>query len=144
MKKLSICTIFVLVAANTLAQKKLIERYLSNKTDSSRSPSFMPIPILRYSQEIGLEFGAGLLYSTYVDREDLSNRSSNFAGIVSVSTKGQYNVSLKGDIWTKTNKHHYITEVRFKRMPFDFYGIGNETAEADCRQACSRLSKGCH
>lgn len=91
----------------------------------------MPVPILRYAQEIGLEFGAGLLYSTYVDKKDLSNRSSNFSGIVSVSTKGQYNVSLKGDIWTKTNKHHFISEVRFKRMPFDFYGIGNETVEAD-------------
>lgn len=131
MKKLSICTIFVLIAVNALAQKKLIERYLSNKTDSTRKPSFMPVPILRYSQEIGLEFGAGLLYSTYVDKKDLSNRSSNFAGIVSVSTKGQYNVSLKGDIWTKMNKHHFITEVRLKRMPFDFYGLGNQTLEAD-------------
>lgn len=127
MKKLSICTLFVLITANALAQKKLIERYLSNKTDSSRRPSFMPVPIFRYSQEIGVEFGAGLLYSTYLDRKDLSNRSSNFSGVVSASTKGQYNVTLKSDIWTKKNTHHYISEVRFKRMPFNFYGIGNET-----------------
>lgn len=66
----------------------------------------MPVPIFRYSQEIGVEFGAGLLYSTYLDRKDLSNRSSNFSGVVSASTKGQYNVSLKGDIWTKNNTHH--------------------------------------
>jgi outer membrane protein assembly factor BamA len=131
MKKFSICTIFVLIAVNALGQKKFMERYLSNKTDSSRRPSFMPVPIFRYSQEIGIEFGAGLLYSTYLDKKDLSNRSSNFSGIVSASTKGQYNISLKSDIWTKQNKHHYITEVRFKRMPFDFYGIGNETIEAD-------------
>lgn len=131
MKKLSICTLFVLITANAFAQKKLIERYLSNKTDSSRRPSFMPVPIFRYSQEIGVEFGAGLLYSTYLDRKDLSNRSSNFSGVVSASTKGQYNVSLKGDIWTKNNTHHYISEVRFKQMPFNFYGIGNETDEAN-------------
>lgn len=130
MKKLSICTLFVLITTNAFTQKKLIERYLSNKTDSSRRPSFMPVPIFRYTQEIGLEFGAGLLYSTYLDRKDLSNRSSNFSGVVSASTKGQYNVSLKGDIWTKKNTHHYISEVRFKRMPFNFYGIGNETDEA--------------
>ncbi|MDR6783868.1 outer membrane translocation and assembly module TamA [Pedobacter africanus] len=131
MKKLSICTLFVLITANALAQKKLIERYLSNKTDSSRRPSFMPVPIFRYSQEIGVEFGAGLLYSTYLDRKDLSNRSSNFSGVVSASTKGQYNVTLKSDIWTKKNTHHYISEVRFKRMPFNFYGIGNETDAAN-------------
>lgn len=89
----------------------------------------MPMPILRYTQEIGLEFGAGLLYSTYLDRKDLTNRSSNFSGILSVSTKGQYNVSLKSDIWTKKNTHHYITEVRFRKMPFNLYGIGNDTPE---------------
>lgn len=91
----------------------------------------MPVPILRYSQEIGLELGAGLLYSTYLDRKDLGNRSSNFSGIVSASTKGQYNISLKSDIWTKNNKHHYITELRLRKMPFDFYGIGNNTQEID-------------
>ncbi|TDQ06568.1 surface antigen-like protein [Pedobacter metabolipauper] len=122
---------FVSIAVNVLGQKKLIERYLSNKTDSSRRPSFMPVPIFRYSQEIGAEFGLGALYSTYLDKKDLTNRSSNFAGLVSVSTKGQYNVSLKSDVWTKNNTHHYVSEVRFKRMPFDFYGVGNETVEAD-------------
>lgn len=131
MKKFSICILFAYITTNALGQKKFIERYLSDKTDSSRRASFMPVPILRYSQEIGLEFGAGLLYSTYLDKKDPSNRSSNFSGIVSVSTKAQYNISLKSDVWTKKNKHHYITEVRFKRMPFDFYGIGNETLEAN-------------
>lgn len=121
----------ILIAANVLGQKKLIERYLSNKTDSSRRASFMPVPVFRYSQEIGAEFGLGALFSTYLDRKDLSNRSSNFSGVISASTKAQYNISLKSDIWTKENTHHYITEVRFRRMPFDFYGIGNHTLEAD-------------
>ena len=119
-----------MIAANVSAQKKLIERYLSNKTDSSRKASFMPVPVFRYSQEIGAEFGAGALYSAYLDRSDLSNRSSNFSAVLSASTKGQYNVSLKSDIWTKKNTHHYIGELRFRKMPFDFFGIGNETLEA--------------
>ena len=131
MKRISLCCILVTIAANVLGQKKFIDRYLSNKTDSSRRASFMPVPILRYSQEIGFEIGAGLLYSAYLDKKDLSNRSSNFSGLVSASTKGQYNISLKGDIWTKKNKHHYITELRFRKMPFDFFGVGNETLDAD-------------
>jgi len=131
MKRISLCTVFMMIAANVLGQKKFIERYLSDKTDSSRRASFMPVPVFRYSQEIGVEFGLGALYSTYLDRKDLSNRSSNFSAVLSGSTKGQYNISLKSDIWTKQNTHHYITEVRFKRMPFDFYGIGNETLESN-------------
>lgn len=131
MKRISLCTVMVMIAANVSAQKKFIERYLSDKTDSSRKASFMPVPVFRYSQEIGMEFGLGALFSTYLDRKDLSNRSSNFSAVLSGSTKGQYNISLKSDIWTKGNTHHYIAELRFKRMPFDFYGLGNNTAEAD-------------
>jgi outer membrane protein assembly factor BamA len=130
MKKILLCTLFTITAANLFGQRKLIERYLSDKTDSSRNASFMPVPVFRYTQEIGLEFGLGALYSTYLDREDLTNRSSNFSSVLSVSTKGQYNVSFKSDIWTKGNQHHYIAETRFKKMPFDFYGIGNETLDA--------------
>ncbi|MHA4893436.1 polymerase [Pedobacter sp. PWIIR3] len=131
MKKIPLCTILFFIAANVFGQKKLIERYLSDKTDSSRRASFMPVPVFRYSQEIGIEFGLGALFSTYLDRADLTNRSSNFSTVLSVSTKGQYNVSLKSDIWSKKNEYHYIGEARFKRMPFDFFGIGNSTAEAD-------------
>lgn len=131
MKRVSLCTALVVIAANVSAQKKLIERYLSSKTDSSRKASFMPVPVFRYSQEIGAEFGLGAIYSTYLDRRDPENRSSNFSTVLSASTKGQYNISLKGDIWTEKNTHHYISEIRFRKMPFDFFGIGNETLEAD-------------
>lgn len=141
MKKISLCTILIIVATNVSAQKKLVERYFSNKTDSSRRPSFMPVPVLRYTQEIGLEFGLGALYSKYLDKKDSTNRSSNFSGIATFSTKGQYNFSLKSDIWTKGNEYHYITELRFKRMPFNFYGIGNETFLANSDRLIQRQSR---
>lgn len=130
-----------IIAANASGQKKFIKRYLSNKTDSSRRASFMPVPIFRYSQEIGVEFGLGALYSTYIDRKDSTNRSSNFSGVASLSTKGQYNFSLKSDIWTKGNEYHLITEMRFKRMPFNFYGIGNETLLANSDRLIQRQGR---
>lgn len=142
MKRISLCiTILIITVANASAQKKFIKRYLSEKTDSSRRASFMPVPIFRYSQEIGAEFGLGALYSTYLDRKDSTNRSSNFSGVASVSTKGQYNFSLKSDIWTKGNEYHFISEFRFKRMPFDFFGIGNETLYADKDRLIQRQSR---
>ncbi|WP_316746421.1 BamA/TamA family outer membrane protein [Pedobacter gandavensis] len=142
MKRISLCiTILIITVANASAQKKFIKRYLSEKTDSSRRASFMPVPIFRYSQEIGAEFGLGALYSTYLDRKDSTNRSSNFSGVASVSTKGQYNFSLKSDIWTKGNDYHFISEFRFKRMPFDFFGIGNETLFANSDRLVQRQSR---
>jgi outer membrane protein assembly factor BamA len=131
MKKLFICNFLMLSALSGFGQMKLIKRMLSEKMDTTRKASFMPLPFLRYSQEVGLEFGLGALYSTYLDKNDPLNRSSNFATILSVSTKKQYNVTLKGDIWTKDNAYHLIGDLRFRSTPFDFFGIGNETLEAN-------------
>lgn len=91
----------------------------------------MPIPVLGYAQETGFEFGLGALYSFYIDRKDTTNRSSNFSGTASYSTKKTYNVVLKGDAWTKGNRYHFIGEMRFKETPFNFYGIGNNTAQSN-------------
>ncbi|PST84713.1 polymerase [Pedobacter yulinensis] len=120
-----------LLAAPAAAQRKLIEKYLSNKKDSSRRPSFMPVPVFGYSQEIGVEFGLGALYSFYADRTDTAQRSSNFSGNLSTSTKKIFNISLNADGWAKGNRYHYIADVKIRKMPFDFFGTGNSTAEAD-------------
>ncbi|MGF1923974.1 MAG: BamA/TamA family outer membrane protein, partial [Bacteroidia bacterium] len=71
------------------------------------------------------------LYSFYIDRKDTLNRSSNFSGAASYSTKKTYNISLKGDAWTKNNLYHLIGELRFRKTPFNFYGIGNHTDQAN-------------
>jgi outer membrane protein assembly factor BamA len=131
MKTYLLFTIFIFSFLTGSAQMKLIKRMLSEDIDTTRRASFMPLPFLRYSQEVGMEFGLGGLYSTYLDKDDPANRSSNFATILSVSTKKQYNVTLKGDVWTKHNAYHLIGDVRFRSTPFDFFGIGNETLEAN-------------
>lgn len=115
----------------SMAQMKLIKRMLSNEKDTTRKASFMPVPVLGYAQETGFEFGLGALYSFYMDRKDTLNRSSNFSGTASYSTEKTYNLTLKGDAWTKGNKYHFIGEVRFKKMPFNFYGLGNNTSQFD-------------
>jgi hypothetical protein len=123
--------VLLLPTGHALAQKKLIERLLSNKVDSSRKASLMPLPVIGYSQEIGFELGVGALYSMYLDKKDPANRSSNFYGIASISTKGQYKFLVKADAWSPGNLYHYIGELRIKKIPFNFYGLGNETLSAN-------------
>lgn len=113
------------------AQVKLIKKLLSNEKDTTRKSSFMPIPVLGYTQETGFQFGTGALFSFYADRKDTTNRSSNFSGTASYSTKKTYNFSILGDAWSKGNIYHAIAEIRFTKMPFNFYGIGNRTKKAD-------------
>ncbi|MES2417241.1 MAG: BamA/TamA family outer membrane protein [Bacteroidota bacterium] len=129
MKRLLLPVFFILLAQPLLAQKRLIQKLLSNEKDTTRKASFMPIPVLGYAQETGFEFGLGSLYSFYIDRKDTLNRSSNFSGTASYSTKKTYHIALKGDAWTKGNLYHFLTEIRFKKTPFNFYGIGNHTLQ---------------
>jgi len=131
MKKILLLICLSIFAQPLCAQMKLIKKLLSNEKDTTRKASFMPIPVLGYAQETGFEFGLGALYSFYVDRKDTMNRSSNFSGTASYSTKKTYNLTLKGDAWTKGNRYHFIGEIRFKKMPFNFYGIGNNTQQLD-------------
>jgi outer membrane protein assembly factor BamA len=129
MKKITPFILLYLFSHNCFAQKQLIKKLLSNEIDTTRKSSFMPIPVLGYSQETGFEFGLGTLYSTFMDPADPLNRSSNFSVMGSVSTKKQYNVSVKSDIYTVGNKFHLMGELKFKRIPFNYYGIGNNTME---------------
>ncbi len=131
MKK-SILILFLASLAHTVfAQKKLIQKLFSNEKDTTRKASFMPVPVLGYAQETGFEIGLGALYSLYLDRKDTTNRSSNFSGTASYATKKTYNLSLRGDIWSKGNIYHTIADVRLRKMNFDFFGIGNNTNQAD-------------
>eukprot|EP01133_Synstelium_polycarpum_P003387 gene3387-3847_t len=131
MKNIFLLALLLSLAATSFGQKKLIKKLLSNKIDTTRKASFMPIPVLGYSQEKGFEFGVGALYSTFMDKKDTLNRSSNFSLLSSFSTKKQYNVKLSSNIYTSKNKFHLIEELQFKRIPFNFYGLGNNTLQAN-------------
>ena len=123
------------------AQKKLIKKLFSNDADTGRSSSFLPLPVLGYSQETGIEFGALSLYSFYTDRSDTITRASRLTGVATFTTKSQSNFQLKSDIWSPGNKYHYTSEVRYKNFPFNFYGIGNETFNANEDRITQKLFK---
>ncbi len=115
----------------SFAQKKLIKKLFSNSADTTRSSSFLALPVLGYAQETGIEFGAVSLYSFYTDRGDTLTRASRLTGVATFTTKSQSNFQLKSDIWSPGNKYHYTSELRYKNFPFNFYGTGNSTFQAN-------------
>lgn len=115
----------------TYAQKTFIKKLFSNDADTTRSSSFLALPALGYAQETGFEFGAVSLYSFYTDRQDTLTRASRLTGVATFTTKSQSNFQLKSDIWSPANTYHYSSEFRYKNFPFNFYGIGNKTINAD-------------
>jgi len=131
MKKYYSILFILLLSASSFAQMKLIKKMLSNEKDTLRKASFLPIPAFGYAQETGFQFGVGAIVGFYTDRLDTLNRPSSITLNLNYSTLKAYNMSTMIDVWGKENKLHYIGELRFKRMPFNFYGVGNNTEEAD-------------
>ncbi|MFA5245720.1 MAG: polymerase, partial [Pedobacter sp.] len=131
LKNLFVSSLLILISTNGFCQMKLIKKLLSNEADTTRSSSFLPLPAIGYAQETGAELGVASLYSFYTDRKDTLTRTSRLTGIATLTTKKQSNLQLKSDIWTPQNKYHITGEIRYKNFPFNFYGIGNSTLEAN-------------
>ncbi len=127
MRKLSLLLLLILLTISVSSQKKLLKKLLSNEKDTTRKASFLPVPLFGYAQETGFEFGLGGLYSFFVDKKDSTNRSSNFFGAAYYTTKKTYNIGFDIDAWTKGNRYHIISEFKYRKTPFNFYGVGNET-----------------
>ncbi|MFC3198683.1 polymerase [Parapedobacter deserti] len=115
----------------TFWDHKLIKRFVSPEKDSSRSAGFVVVPALGYAQETGLEFGLAGVYNFYLNKADTSIRTSNITFIGTFTTERQTNIKLESDTWTTGNLYHFISELRFRDFPFNFYGLGNQTAQRD-------------
>ncbi|OAQ41651.1 hypothetical protein A5893_00635 [Pedobacter psychrophilus] len=129
MKRIFYTILILTISIGASAQKKIIDKLFSS--DTTRHNSFLPVPLIGFSQEAGFEFGAVGIYSFYVDKTDKTIRASQIYGVAFTSTKGVSQLSGKGDIWSKGNKWHSLYEARFSNIPFNFYGLGSATKKDD-------------
>ena len=114
-------------AKHSFGQKKLIEKFFSQKKDTSRDATFYPFPVLSSAPETGVEAGLIGLYSFYTDKNDTFARVSNLSATFTANTKKQTNFKSINDVWTSNNKYHFTNEIRLKNFPANFYGIGANT-----------------
>lgn len=129
MKKIFYSLLLVLFSLKLSAQRKIFNKIFSD--DTTRHNSFLPVPLIGYSQEAGVTLGAVGIYSFYTDKNDPNIKASQAYGVLGFSTKKRVQVSFKTDVWTAKNKYHYIAEAKLINQPFNFYGIGNQTLLAD-------------
>lgn len=128
---LLLCACLILAGFHSRAQRKLIEKFLSEHSDTTRNTSIIVLPAAAYAQETGLEFGGLSIASFYMDKNDTLTRTSTINTILTFTTKKQSNFAFKPDIWTSGNRYHYSAILRYKNFPFNFYGVGDETQLAN-------------
>ncbi|WP_143306768.1 BamA/TamA family outer membrane protein [Chitinophaga vietnamensis] len=133
-RRLIVTAISILTGISVKAQQDSVSKgqhSLPGINDSLqlRRRSFFPLPVLGYAQEKGLEIGAAMLYSFYTDNKhpDPLTRNSTLYLIPSITTKSQYKVDLRADIWTSGNIWHFKGNLRYHNFPLYFYGIGDTT-----------------
>ena len=123
-----------------MGQKKILDRFMSNENDSTRKARFIILPALGYAQETGFEYGLVSLTSFFTDQDTIT-RNSSVSALIAFTTKKQSFFSLKPDIWSKQNRYHYIGDLRYKNFPFNFYGVGDRTLEADEERITQKMSR---
>lgn len=129
MRKILYAIILLFLPFSGWSQNKILKSLFSD--DTTKHNSFLPVPLLGYSQEAGLLLGAAGIYSFYTDKNDPLIKASQAYGVLAYSTKKQIQINFKADVWSKGNKYHSITEFKYFDQPFNFYGIGNATLLAN-------------
>lgn len=130
MKRILFLLPVFLFLQSTNAQSRFIRKLFFEK-DSSKRSSLLPLPLIAYAQETGLELGFAALYSFYADTSNHQTKVSNLYFPVSYTFKNQSRISIKTDYWLPNNTDHLTADVGFSNFPFNFYGIGNQTKSID-------------
>ncbi|MVN21156.1 BamA/TamA family outer membrane protein [Mucilaginibacter arboris] len=130
MKRILFLLPFFLCAQFSFAQSRFIRKLFLEK-DSSKRSSLLPLPLVAYAQETGLEIGFAALYSFYADTSNHNTKVSNLYFPVSYTFKNQSRISLKTDYWLSGNTYHLTGDIGYSNFPFNFYGIGNNTSAAN-------------
>ena len=130
MKRILLLSLFFCCAQFASAQPRFIKKIFFEK-DSSKRSSLLPLPLVAYAQETGLELGFAALYSFYSDTSNHQTKVSNLYFPVSYTFKNQSRISLKTDYWLPNNTYHLTGDIGYSNFPYNFYGVGNNTKAAD-------------
>ncbi|MFD0763504.1 polymerase [Mucilaginibacter lutimaris] len=134
MKKLILVILLSVLVIPVFAQVKILPKFIRKmyfEKDTSKRGSFVVLPVISSAPETGLEAGGSALYSFYTDTLSKNTRVSNIFAYATLTTKGQSRLNLSSSYWAPNNNYHFTGAVGYINFPFDFYGIGNNTAKAD-------------
>jgi outer membrane protein assembly factor BamA len=100
--------------------------YSGDTTKSGSGTGFVGAPFAKYSPETGFAGGAvGLYYFRLTSDTGASARPSSVSGGVTYTQKKQISTGIDYDFYFGDGLYHWSGGFDYKRIPFDFYGVGN-------------------
>jgi hypothetical protein len=134
MKKLFTLLILIAGFQPVFAQNavlKFVQNMYVNK-DTTKKSGLLILPSISSSPENGTQIGTSVLYSFYTDTALHSiTRLSNIYLFGNISSKGQQREGMNISYWRPLNTWHYTMLSGYINYPFNFYGIGNNTRNAN-------------
>ena len=92
----------------------------STARDSARSGGsrLIPYPVLFYSPETGVGFGAGAIWFF----QPSGSRLSSISPVLFYTSKKQFSISAQLDSWFNRNRWRILADVGFSRFPAKYWG----------------------
>jgi outer membrane protein assembly factor BamA len=97
-------------------------------TDAPRNV-LIPLPIIFYTPETRLGFGAALSYIYRAPGSSIDSRPSSFNGTVIFTTRSQILAAFGANHYWGGERHQVSGGVLYRKFPDEFFGIGNDTPD---------------
>ncbi|GJM29855.1 MAG: hypothetical protein DHS20C17_24900 [Cyclobacteriaceae bacterium] len=102
-----------------------------NDSIESRDRSFMILPIITYSPETSLRFGAIGVYLFRGNKAPEGTQLSSVKMPLNYTLKNQIKLRLSYEIFLNDNNHIFKGETEWIKFPLLFWGIGNDTPDSN-------------
>ena len=98
---------------------------------NAKRSGLIPIPVLSYTPETKLAFGAAAQYYYRPASAAIDARPSTLTPLLVYTTEDQIVAALFADLWFRQETLNLAGYIGYSEFPDKFYGIGNDTSEDD-------------
>jgi outer membrane protein assembly factor BamA len=105
----------------------------SSDTASKSTSGIVAAPYIKYAPETGLVLGASELFYFRIFNDatpGVEYRPSSISGGITYSTRNQLSTGMDYTLYMFNDKIYVFGGFDYKRIPFDFYGVGNGNPES--------------
>ncbi len=113
-----------------MAQENPREEQTVDEKEASFRPRLLAIPVLYYTPETKLAFGAGGVFTFRAGKDKAKTRPTSFWMLLVYTLNKQFQAMLKPQIYSIRNIYFISGTVLFEKFPQKFWGVGPDSLES--------------
>jgi hypothetical protein len=113
-----------MTVVNRLLGALLVLSGMASSAAGQDKPYFIALPVVYYTPETRLAFGAAGAYNFSLDKGSRDTRPSSVGFILIYTQNDQIQVEMKPEIYLPGDAYATEGKLKYELMPQDFYGVG--------------------